>query len=341
MPESPEVTHHFHPVLKASALPEGRPVRVELAGKAYALWRDRDGAPRAFLDRCPHRWAPLSRGIVRPDGRLQCRYHGWAFDAEGAGRCPSQPSLPCSVPTFQLGEHHGWLWLAEPSVEPQGLPDLEAPGFRLAGSLAMEAKAPLHVVFDNFNEDEHTPFIHGRLGWDEHDASKIEFSTSTHADHIDVSYAAPQRASVLLPLVLIRQGDTFHNDWVARFSPLHILYTLSWADSRTGARRPLTMRFGIFFVPLDSLRTRIVAFVFTRIEGRLQALQGAIDKVILGMAWKEIFDDARWVRAIAQTPYLHTGMRLDRYDAPLVRSRKLIDRLYYGRANAAEMDATG
>jgi phenylpropionate dioxygenase-like ring-hydroxylating dioxygenase large terminal subunit len=160
MPESPEVTHHFHPVLKASALPAGRPVRVELAGKAYALWRDRDGTPRAFLDRCPHRWAPLSRGVVRPDGRLQCRYHGWAFDGEGAGRCPSQPSLPCSVPSFQLGERHGWLWLAEPSVGPEGLPQLDAPGFRLAGSLSMEAKAPLHVVFDNFNEDEHTPFIH-------------------------------------------------------------------------------------------------------------------------------------------------------------------------------------
>ena len=50
--------------------------------EAYPAVADsKGGAPGALLDRCPHRSVPLSFGKVA-DGRLQCGYHGWAFDAE-------------------------------------------------------------------------------------------------------------------------------------------------------------------------------------------------------------------------------------------------------------------
>ncbi len=82
METMPEVTRYFHPVLAAKQLRK-QPVRVELAGHAYVLFRDAAGRPAALVDRCSHRFAPLSKGRVRPDGRLACGYHGWNFYAGG------------------------------------------------------------------------------------------------------------------------------------------------------------------------------------------------------------------------------------------------------------------
>lgn len=100
------------PVLRAAALKRA-PVRVFAFGKAYALFRDATGRAAAVDDRCPHRFAPLSAGRVRADGRLACPYHGWNFDGSGAGRSPSQPSLKgCDVAAHEIVEACGYLWLA-------------------------------------------------------------------------------------------------------------------------------------------------------------------------------------------------------------------------------------
>ncbi|CAM9980802.1 unnamed protein product [Ectocarpus fasciculatus] len=51
-------------------------------GEGLVVWKDpKDGGWKAFADRCPHRWAPLSEGRVdQESGRLQCIYHGWEFE---------------------------------------------------------------------------------------------------------------------------------------------------------------------------------------------------------------------------------------------------------------------
>ena len=53
-----------------------------------ALFRADDGSVSALHDRCPHRFAPLSAGVVR-NGALQCPYHGLEFD--GSGACSHNP----------------------------------------------------------------------------------------------------------------------------------------------------------------------------------------------------------------------------------------------------------
>jgi phenylpropionate dioxygenase-like ring-hydroxylating dioxygenase large terminal subunit len=158
---------HFHPIMPAARL--GRTlVRVLVADRPYVIFRDGEGRAAALADRCPHRFAPLSAGVVTPDGRLACKYHGWSFDAAGAGRSPSQPSLQrCEVPAFQVREEHGYLWLANPGVLPSSMPDVGGRAAARAGSFSFVVEAPLHVVLDAFSEAEHTPFVHGTLGWDE------------------------------------------------------------------------------------------------------------------------------------------------------------------------------
>ena len=66
-----DVLRFFHPVLASRALGKD-PVRVTVDGRHVALFRDGGGRVGALVDRCPHRFAPLSRGRVRPHGRLAC-----------------------------------------------------------------------------------------------------------------------------------------------------------------------------------------------------------------------------------------------------------------------------
>src|SRR3954452_1323066 len=100
------------------------PLPVGAAGQSWVVVRLRPGAEAsAFPARCPHRLVPLDAGTV-VDGRLQCQYHGWQFNAEG--RCVEIPSLgPDGTPPpradlsapWAAEERDGWVWLApEPTA---------------------------------------------------------------------------------------------------------------------------------------------------------------------------------------------------------------------------------
>lgn len=65
--------------------------KARLLGEDLALYRLLDGSVHLIEDRCPHRGAAMSRGIVESNG-LRCPYHGWLFD--GSGTCLEQPGEP-------------------------------------------------------------------------------------------------------------------------------------------------------------------------------------------------------------------------------------------------------
>ncbi|MCC7385352.1 MAG: Rieske 2Fe-2S domain-containing protein [Deltaproteobacteria bacterium] len=327
----PDLTGHFHPVLKAKRLGAG-PARVELGGQAYVLFRDASGTPGALHDRCPHRFAPLSAGRVRKDGRLACGYHGWHFDRAGQGQSPSQPSLRrCDVEALQVVERWGWLWIAAERAPISAFPDLDVAGWDLAGGFTTRFEAPLHVVFDNFSEDEHTPWVHNFLGWTEAGAGEIDFDCQGFSDRTEVRYSAPQRPSPWLPLLFIKRGDRFHNQWVSRFSPVHTVYTLHWTDPKTGQVRPIRARIPIFFVPETERTTVLHTFVFTQLASRgLRPLMPVIRAAGLAVAWNEVSDDARFISKVADTPFELRGMRLGRFDEPLIKNHRLLESIYLG-----------
>ena len=92
------------------------PVAVTLLATKVVLYRSSDGAVIAAPDRCPHREAPLSQGVVE-DGCLVCPYHGWTFGDDG--RCVRVPSATDHVPppprahlaTFGSAERYGLVWV--------------------------------------------------------------------------------------------------------------------------------------------------------------------------------------------------------------------------------------
>jgi len=143
------------------------PVRVELLGVGYVIWRDADAALVAASDRCTHRQAPLSHGTL-VDGCLQCPYHGWKFGA--GGRCVEVPSsgpgatIPpaAHLEPLSVDERYGLVWLC-PGEPSQDIPHLgveDDDAFtRLNTGMQVWNCAATRMI-DNMLDVAHFPFTH-------------------------------------------------------------------------------------------------------------------------------------------------------------------------------------
>ncbi|ADZ72151.1 aromatic ring-hydroxylating oxygenase subunit alpha [Polymorphum gilvum] len=86
----------------------------KLMGELVLIGRDRHGKVFALRDICPHRGIPLRHGWF--DGEhVQCCYHGWKFDTDGA--CVDIPSTH----EYQTIDYSKITCGAYPAVEQQGL----------------------------------------------------------------------------------------------------------------------------------------------------------------------------------------------------------------------------
>jgi phenylpropionate dioxygenase-like ring-hydroxylating dioxygenase large terminal subunit len=292
-----------------------------------------------LLDRCAHRFSPLSAGRVRPDGRLACPYHGWNYDGAGEGRSPTMPELDkCRVPALTTVERYGYVWVAGAGVPLERMPLLEWEGWQPAGHTVVPFAAPLHVALDNFSEDEHTPWVHGLLGWTEEQAAQVEFEHENLDDELRVQYRGPQRPNPWLPLLGVKPGDVFQNDWVTRYDPVWTCYSLRWFDPSTRRQRPLATRFSIFMVPEDDRTTTFHVFMHVQIAPGLYSLVAPLVKAVaLYLGHREIAYDGRFIPTVADTPFEWHGMRLGKFDRPLVHNHKLLERIYWGRPHASAL----
>lgn len=166
----------WHPVA-ASADVADAPQGVTLLEQPLVLWRDAHGAVQAMPDRCPHRGARLSLGRVC-DGRIECPYHGWQFDAQG--QCRRVPALSGFVPpaTHRVACHgvqeaNGLVWVR---LEGAGgtLPAFGAehePALRKVLCRPYDVASSAPRVVENFLDMAHFGFVHeGWLGAREHTA---------------------------------------------------------------------------------------------------------------------------------------------------------------------------
>jgi vanillate O-demethylase monooxygenase subunit len=146
-----------------------------LLGEPVVLFRKEDGTPVALEDRCCHRRAPLSKGKLLGD-TLQCGYHGFVFDANGACvRIPGQDRVPPSlgVRFYPLVERHGylWIWMGERAkADPALIPDFRQnydPGWTaVRGRLPIAAHYLL--VVENLIDLSHVGIVHAKtIGTDD------------------------------------------------------------------------------------------------------------------------------------------------------------------------------
>lgn len=144
------------------------PLARRLFDRAIVLYRDSAGRPQAVADRCPHRFAPLSRGTVAGDA-LVCPYHGLRFN--GQGHCVHNPyseHIPktARIDAWKVVERHGalWLWGGDPAAADESrIPDFsmvdDGPGVRVVrGYMLLEA--PYEFGIDNLMDLSHIEFVH-------------------------------------------------------------------------------------------------------------------------------------------------------------------------------------
>lgn len=145
----------------------GAPLARRLLGEPVVLWRTQAGEVVAFIDRCVHRMAPLSRGQQEGDS-LRCMYHGLRFDARGqCVEIPCQTEIPGNfkVRTYPLVERCGgvWIWMGEPEqCDRSTVPDfdrLHTPEWTGAPAY-MHYDAGFELVRDNLLDLSHVAFVH-------------------------------------------------------------------------------------------------------------------------------------------------------------------------------------
>ena len=121
----------WYAVCKSVQVQQAKPHAVTALGERLVLWRDAAGKLACLEDFCPHRGAPLSRGIVE-DGWLACRYHGVCVDGTGTiARVPAMPECPLegrrAVKAYTVTEAADAVFVYFPSAEAPTAPPIDLP----------------------------------------------------------------------------------------------------------------------------------------------------------------------------------------------------------------------
>lgn len=139
----------------------------KLLGEQVLLYRQEGGGVGALIDRCSHRFAPLSIGRREGDC-VRCMYHGLVFSADGAcveepGR--TRPSPNTAIRSYPVVERYRqiWIWMGEPALADPGLiPDChwqDDPAWR-SNPAYIHYDADYRLIMDNQLDFSHLSFVH-------------------------------------------------------------------------------------------------------------------------------------------------------------------------------------
>jgi len=211
-------------------------LRRRLLGEPVLLYRKQDGTVAAMIDRCPHRYAPLSMG-ERDGDCVTCPYHGLTFDADGqCVRNPFSDTIPrgTKIRTFPVEERDGiaWFWAGDADkADPATIPDfsmliVEGHGEPIMGHMPMAANYEMGT--DNLLDLSHIEFVH-----------KGSFAGN------GVIFAGKHE--------VIEDGDTLHSNWFMPdvAAPPHTMgiyapgtRTDHWLDMRWNAPASMYLQVG-------------------------------------------------------------------------------------------------
>lgn len=166
--QHPVLRRFWYPVSRISDLVD-QPKPFTLLGQPLVLWLDEAADPAVALDRCYHRSARLSQGVVRA-GCIRCPYHGWEFDRTGScvhvPQLPTQQAIPSTyaVTAFQAQECYGYAWvcLGDPLTSIPELPEVTDPSFRQIQQFDEVWHCAGLRLMENSFDNAHPHFVHAK-----------------------------------------------------------------------------------------------------------------------------------------------------------------------------------
>ena len=262
----------WYPIAPLRNLDASAPSRWELLGKSLVVWQSAPDAKQPTEeednalgwqvadDACPHRAAPLSLGTRNAqDGKLVCRYHGWAFD--GAGACASLPMggppAPCGLsstlrPTTVA---HGMLFAwgsagkgasAEAAAAPppgDAMPSWAAGAFENGVVTIAESPASWWAFVSNGLDPCHAEFLHEGIG--KFSPERASPMTAYNLESMDAAGLRMRHDSYSVTRQPATGVRTFR-------APCSVTTEYADADGKG------TMKAHIFFVPASPRVTRVV-----------------------------------------------------------------------------------
>jgi len=159
----------WYVVANADELKPGMVLRRKVLGEWLAVFRGEDGNAAALQDRCMHRNAPLSKGLVVVNN-LRCPYHGWEYDCDGQVQAiPSEgDDFKCTrgrrTKSFAVREQDGFVYTcldaeAAKTTEPFAMPHHGDAGWRHIRLVNRFANNVTNCA-ENFIDIPHTVFVH-------------------------------------------------------------------------------------------------------------------------------------------------------------------------------------
>jgi phenylpropionate dioxygenase-like ring-hydroxylating dioxygenase large terminal subunit len=323
---------HWHPVCPGRTLKK-QPVAVMVAGQRICLFRDSKRQVAAVDDVCPHRRLKLSFGKVVGD-RIQCKYHGWTFDACGNGESPSSPKMHTCTQSFDTREQHGYIWVKSRQSQAE-FPEINPEGWYSLGTFQHQIPAPLELTVDNFNEIEHSGTVHDTFGYDleKLDQVKVQFEPTDTTVRV-INVGPTKRLNPVLRTILgIGSDYLFHDDWTTHFSPVYSVFDHWWTTPDESREAWMRWRLYIFFVPIDEDTTQAVSFVYgqSRLPGPMGGLRIA-KHFFRREVDREIRQDIEMLQHMASKDVTIDVMKLGRFDRVLGLTRERISRIYRGEA---------
>lgn len=262
-----------------------KPKSITLQGVRLVLFRDKEGLPGALLDRCPHRNVPLSGGKL-VDGDLECPYHGWRFNTDGActkvpGLCRTHGAESRRAPGFACQELDGFVWVwstanEEPTKEPFRLPMLDAPGYTTVRR-HVDFPGTLQATVENALDVPHTAFLHRGLFRGAGEPNRIEARITRTATSVQAEYLGEPRPEGLVGRLLSPSGGMVSH-W-DRF----VLPCIAQVEYKLGEENHFLVT--SLMTPVDTHLTRAFAVISFRLR-----VPGWLVKPFLAPIALKIFD---------------------------------------------------
>ncbi|MDY7226062.1 Rieske 2Fe-2S domain-containing protein [Hyalangium rubrum] len=201
-------------------LPAGGVLPLSCFGRELVLFRTEAGEAHVLDAYCPHLGAHLGHGGRVHQGNLQCPFHGWTFNGQGACvAIPHAPKIPpgATLNAWPVQELNGVILVyhaadgAAPEWRVPALPEATEPEWLLAQKKQWRIRTHVQEISENVADPTHFRYVHSALSMPE-----AELSSEGHVLRMDSKMLQPTPRGPVQGRI---QGEAHGlGYWVIRFS---------------------------------------------------------------------------------------------------------------------------